>query len=334
MDDAIVIFASDLIAIFAIYLVINLSLNLEFGFAGIPNFGKVLAVAAGAFVMGILPIQIYKVILNSDADPIDDNFGLVAQINDHISADPLTAVAVFGVTVLAAMAVGAVLGFASSYPAIRLRGDYLAITLLAFGEMIRLIGTNYEGLVGGTLGVVIPDMLSFVSHEHRFLISSLVLLGIAGLIFFLVHRFTESPVKRLLCGIRDDEVAAESLGKDITNVKIKTLMIAGVIGAIGGLLYAAYVEGAVALGYNRLNWTFLPFVMVIVGGMANNKGVLVGTLLFVVIRKLVIYYNDVFSGYVPFDIIWLDYILLGAIMITVLIFRPKGLLPQKAKRIT
>lgn len=103
--------------------------------------------------------------------------------------------------------------------------------------------------------------------------------------------------------------------------------------ALGGLLYASYVESVVAFGYTRLNWTFLPFVMVIVGGMANNKGVLVGTLLFVVIRKLVIYYNDSLDGYLPFDIIWLDYLLLGGIMIAVLLFRPNGIIPEKPKQV-
>ncbi len=322
------IFIADLIAIFSIYLIINLSLNLEFGFAGVPNFGKVLAVGAGAFVMAIVPMFLYGIILDSSLDPIHDNFALVSAINTHIASEPGTAVAVFGVTILVAMATGAALGAVSSYPAIRLRGDYLAIVLLAFGEMIRIIGTNYEGLVGGTLGMAIPDFV-IVPDEYRFLASSLILLGIAGVVFFLVSRLTNSPVKRLLCGVRDDETALASLGKDIIRIKIKTMMVAGAIAAIGGLLYAGYVEGVVALGYNRLNWTFLPFVMVIVGGMANNRGVLVGTLLFIGIRKLIIYYNDAFDGYLPFDIIWLDYLLLGAIMIVVLIFRPHGLIPQK-----
>ncbi len=322
------IFIADLIAIFSIYLIINLSLNLEFGYAGLPNFGKVLAVGAGAIVMGVLPLHVYRMILNSDADPIHDNFELVSQINEHITSEPGLAIAVFGMTLAVAIAVGAGLGAASAYPAIRLRGDYLAIVLLAFGEMIRIIGTNYEGLVGGTLGVAIPDFV-FISDEYKFLITSLILLGFAGVVFVFVSRMTRSPVRRLLCGIRDDQTSLASLGHNVVRIKIKTMMIAGGIAAVGGLLYAGYVEGVVAMGYNRLNWTFLPFIMVIVGGMANNRGVIVGTLLFVGVRKLVIYYNDYFEGYLPFDIIWLDYLLLGGIMILVLIYKPRGLLPEK-----
>ena len=83
-------------------------------------------------------------------------------------------------------------------------------------------------------------------------------MALPGLVYFFVSRLTNSPVGRLLRSMRDDEVALQSLGRDTTQIKIKTLMIAGCIGAIGGLLYASYVEGVVAFGYNRLNWTFLP----------------------------------------------------------------------------
>ncbi len=327
-----IIFFTDLIAIFSIYLIINLSLNLEFGFAGIPNFGKVLVVGAGAFVMGIIPIRLYGYILGIEGDPIHDNIDVISQINSHIQTHPELSVLVFAVTVLIAIFVGMLLGIISSYPAIRLRGDYLAIVLLAFGEIIRIVGINYEGLVGGTLGVGVPDFMSFLPDEFRFLGSSLVLLGFAGIIYFVVSKFTNSPVGRLLRATRDDEVALQSLGRNIVHTKIKTLMIAGMIGAIGGLLYASYVEGVVAFGYNRLNWTFLPLVMVIVGGMANNKGVLLGTLIFVVIRKSIIFYNDLFADYLPFDIIWLDYLLLGGVVIIVLLFRPKGILAEKPQK--
>ena len=325
------IFLSDLIAIFSIYLIINMSLNLEFGFTGIPNFGKVLAVAGGAFVMGMLPIHLYTAILSSQLDPIDNNLELISLINDHIALHPETGFLVFGLTLIVAMAVGAALGFVSAYPAIRLRGDYLAITLLAFGEIIRIIGINSKGIVGGTLGVTTPDFLAFVPNELRFVLSSLVLLAFAIVIFLVITKFTKAPVGRLLRATRDDEVALQSLGRDTTMVKIKILMFAGLIAAIGGVLYASYVEGVVAFGYNRLNWTFLPFVMIIVGGIANNKGVLIGTLVFVVSRKLVIYYNDSLNGIVPFDIIWLDYLLLGGIMLIILLFRPHGILPENPK---
>ena len=325
-----IIFLADLLAIFSVYLIINLSLNLEFGFAGVPTFGKVLSVAAGGFVAGVIPFSLYGMIIEyGGREPVDDNIAIVNEINTHIASHPETALGVFAITLIVAMIVGGILGLVSAYPAIRLRGDYLAITLLGFGEVIRIVGMNYTPLVGGTLGVSIPDMLSFVPNEYRFVAASVVLLGFAGAAYLAVSRFTKSPVGRLLRATRDDEVALSTLGRDPVRIKIKVLMLAGVLGAVGGLLYASYVEGVVAFGYNRLNWTFLPFVMLIVGGMANNKGVLAGTFLFVASRKLVIYYNDALDGMLPFDIIWLDYLALGGVMILVLIFRPHGIIPER-----
>ena len=326
------IFISDLVAILAIYLIINLSLNLEFGFTGVPNLGKVLTVAAGAFVVGVLPIHMYVAILGMELDPIGDNIATIEIINDHIAVHPEIAFAVFGITILVAMVVGGVLGLASAYPAIRLRGDYLAITLLGFGEIIRMIGINYTPLVGGTLGVTVPDVLAFLPTEYRFFTASMVLILFAVAVFFLVSRFTSSPAGRLLRATRDDEVALRSIGRDPTKIKIKILMLAGMLGALGGLLYASYVEGVVAFGYNRLNWTFLPFVMVIVGGIANNKGILVGTVLFVLVRKVVVYYNDDLAGVFPFEVIWLEYLFLGGLMMLVLIFRPRGIIPEKPQK--
>jgi len=327
------IFLGDLIAIFSIYLVVNLSLNLEFGFGGVPNFGKVLAVAAGAFVMGTIPFGVYGLMLDyGGLEPVDDNIMLVHQINAYIAENPETVFVVFAITLIVAVGVGGLLGLVSAYPAIRLRGDYLAITLLAFGEIIRIVGINYTPLVGGTLGISVPDMLSFVPNEYRFLTASFVLLAFAGVAYLLVARFTKSPVGRLLRATRDDDLALQTLGRDPVKVKFKVMMLAGMLGAVGGVMYASYVEGVVAFGYDRLNWTFLPFVMIIVGGMANNKGVLVGTFLFVVIRKLVIYYNDSLDGLLPFDIIWLDYLALGGLMILVLIFRPHGIIPERPQK--
>ena len=331
--DPAVIFIGDLIAIFSVYLIINLSLNLEFGFGGVPNFGKVLAVAAGAFVVGTIPFGLFGLFIDyGGLDPVNDNIMIIHQINAYITDNPGTAIFVFAVTIVVAIAVGGLLGLVSAYPAIRLRGDYLAMTLLGFGEVIRIIGMNYTPLVGGTLGVSVPDLLSFVPNEYRFLIASFVLLGFAGAAYLVVSKFTNSPVGRLLRSNRDDELAINTLGRDPVKIKFKVMILAGMLGAVGGVMYASYVEGVVAFGYNRLNWTFLPFVMIIVGGMANNKGVLVGTFLFVVVRKLVVYYNDALEGTLPFDIIWVDYLALGGIMILVLIFRPNGLIPERPQK--
>ena len=156
------IFIVDLLAIFAIYLIVNLSLNMEFGYGGIPNFGKVLAVGAGAFVAASIPGRIFASLAGIEGDYIANNLAIVSEINIWLVDNTGIGFVVFFLTLGIAAGVGGGIGILTSYPAIRLRGDYLAITLLAFGESIRIIGNNFTPLVGGTLGVQIPDPLSFL----------------------------------------------------------------------------------------------------------------------------------------------------------------------------
>ena len=324
-----IVFLIDLLAIFAVYVIVNLSLNMEFGYAGIPNFGKVLAVGAGAFVAASIPGRIFAGIAGIEGDYIEGNLAVVSQINIWLVDNVGIGFAIFFLTLGVAAAVGAVIGIISSYPAIRLRGDYLAITLLAFGESIKIIGNNFTLLAGGTLGVQVPDPLSFLPDEMRFPAATVGLLLIAAAVYLFSEKMMRSPLGRLLRAVRDNEVAAESIGKDVIRTRIKVIMISAALAAIGGALYAFYVGGTIAFAYDRASWTFWPFLMILIGGLANNKGVLVGTLLFVTLRKLIVFFKDSFEGLVPFDVIWLDFLLLGVILLVILLYRPQGIIVEK-----
>lgn len=323
------IFLIDMAAIFSIYAIINLSLNLEFGYGGIPNFGKVLAVGAGAFVAAALPGRIIAGIAGIEGDYIGDNLMVVSQVNAWLVDNAGIGFIIFGLTLVVAALVGGGLGAITSYPALRLRGDYLAITLLAFGESIRIIGNNFPPLVGGTLGVQVPDPLSFVPDEVRFPTASMLLLIMVVVAYIYCERTIRSPLGRSLRAVRDNEMAAESLGKDTGRIRMKTIVVASAIAAIAGALYAVYVGSTIAIAYDRASWTFWPFLMILIGGLANNKGVLVGTLLFVALRKTIIFFKDSFEGFVPFDVVWLDLLLLGGILLAVLLFRPQGVVVEK-----
>ena len=326
-----IIFLVDLLAIFAIYAIVNLSLNLEFGYAGIPNFGKVLAVGAGAFVAAAVPGRIFASIAGIEGDYIADNLLIISQVNTWLVDNTGIGLFIFFLTLGIAALVGGVLGLATAYPAIRLRGDYLAITLLAFGESIRLVGNNFTPLIGGTLGAQVPDPLVFLPSEIRFPIATVGLVIIAALVFLYSEKLMRSPLGRLLRAVRDNETAAESLGKDSTQIRIKIIIISAGLAAIGGALYAFYVGSTIPYAYDRASWTFWPLLMIIIGGLANNKGVLVGTLIFVLLRKVIIFFKDSFEGFVPFDVVWLDFLLLGAILLAVLLYRPQGIFAEKPK---
>lgn len=323
------IFLIDLLAIFSIYVIVNLSLNLEFGYTGIPNFGKVLAVGAGAFVAAAIPGRIFAGMIGIEGDYIGNNIAIVSQINLWLVDNAGIGIAVFILTLGIAAVVGAILGLATSYPVIRLRGDYLAITLLAFGESIRIIGNNFTPLAGGTLGVQVPESLSFLPDDMRFPVATIGLLIIAAIVFVYTEKVVRSPLGRMLRAVRDNETAAQALGKDATRARIQVIMISAALAAIGGALYAFYVGGTIAFAYDRASWTFWPFLMIIIGGLANNRGVLVGTFTFVVIRKLIIFFKDSFEGFVPFDVVWLDFLLLGVILLAVLLYRPQGIFHEK-----
>jgi len=323
------VFVVDLLAIFAIYVIVNLSLNMEFGYTGIPNFGKVLAVGAGAFVAASIPGRIFANIAGIEGDYISDNLLMVSQINLWLIDNVGIGFVVFFLTLGIAAGVGGGVGLLTSYPVIRLRGDYLAITLLAFGESIRIIGNNYTPLVGGTLGVQVPDPLSFLPNELRFPVATIGLVAIAVVVYVYSEKMIRSPLGRMLRAVRDNEMAAEALGKNSSHVRIKVIMISAALAAIGGALYAFYVGGTIAFAYDRASWTFWPFLMILIGGLANNKGVLIGTLIFVTLRKFIIFFKDSFEGFVPFDVIWLDFLLLGVILLAILLYRPQGIFVEK-----
>ncbi len=323
------VFVVDLLAIFAIYVIVNLSLNMEFGFAGVPNFGKVLAVGAGAFVAASIPGRIFASMAGIEGDYIVDNLLIVHQVDLWLVDNVGIGFAIFFLTLGIAAAVGGGIGLLTSYPAIRLRGDYLAITLLAFGESIRIIGNNYTPLVGGTLGVQVPDPLSFLPDEMRFPAATIGLVAIAAAVYVFSEKMMRSPLGRMLRAVRDNEMAAEALGKDSTRIRIKVIIVSAALAAIGGALYSFYVGGTIAFAYDRASWTFWPFLMILIGGLANNKGVLIGTLIFVTLRKLIIFFKDSFEGFVPFDVVWLDFLLLGIILLVILLYRPQGLCVEK-----
>ena len=327
--DPALIFLTDLIAIFSIYAIINLSLNLEFGYTGIPNFGKVLAVGAGAFVAASVPGRIIAGLAGIEGDYIQDNLTVVAAADVWIVDNMGLTLVIFFFTFVIAALVGGVLGAATAYPALRLRGDYLAITLLAFGESIRIIGNNFPPLVGGTLGVQVPDPLSFIPDELRFPAASIILIIMAAVAYIYCEMTIRSPLGRSLRAVRDNEMAAESLGKDTGRIRIKTIVVASAFAAIAGALYAIYAGSTIAIAYDRASWTFWPFLMILIGGLANNKGVLIGTLLFVTLRKVIIFFKDSFEWIVPFDVVWLDLLLLGGILLAVLLFRPQGVIVEK-----
>lgn len=337
------LFILDLLATFVPFVIITLSLNLEYGFGGVPNFGKTLAVAGGAFMVGLLPGRLLAALfgLGERFDYVNQNAQVITEINKRLVENIPLSIGILALTLVAVVSFGAFLGFLMSAPVARLRTDYLAMTFLAVGEVLLVVGNNYPPLVGGTLGIATPDPFAWASNfsvlglssgEMRNVTVTLFMVIMAIAIFIYTHKLTQSPLGRVLRAIRDDENSALALGKSVGQYRMKVIIVAAAIAAIGGAMYAFYTANVVATAYSRVSWTFWPWVMVILGGLANNAGVVVGTFVFVAVRKLIVFYKDIFAPFLPFDVVWLDLILLGLALIIILIYKPDGLIPERPIR--
>jgi len=327
--DQVILFTVDLLALFSVYLIISLGLNLQQGVTGIPNFGLVLAVAGGAYITASLStrLAIYLLNVHTSLDPIVNNVAVLQLVNPILRSSPWISIGLLILFLIIGGASGALMGLISSAPAIRLREDYLAITLLAFGEILNVVGTGYDPLIGGPAGTSLPDIFGWAG-QYRFYWATLIMLLVAVMLFVYIERLVKTPFGRVLKAIRDNENTAMSLGKDITRYRMSSILIGSILCGIAGALWALY-SGAVTPSYDRLDYTFLPWLMVLLGGMGSNVGTAVGTLVFVTLDELIDYFKYSFAPFLPFNVVWLNYLLLGLLTIFILIYRPEGIIREK-----
>jgi len=334
MIETILIIIRDILPWLSIYFIISISLNIEYGYLGLPNFGKVLTVAGGAFVAGSFPgLLLYYIlkVYETGLDYYDNNSRVIyTYINPALKSDPILSIGVLFLTLFIAVLIGIALGFISSYPALRLREDYLGMTLLAMGEIITAIGINYKYPVGGTIGVSVPNFFIWIDDSSLRQWARIGLLSaFAVVIYIIVHKFVNSPLGRVLRAIRDNEILAQTFGKDIVKYRRNVLMFAGAISSLAGALLTIYFSSIVPTAYTRYSYTFIPWVMVIVGGLANNLGCFLGVSTFIVTLRLTDIYKRNIEAYLPFDVVWFTPLVLSIILTLMLIFRPEGLIKEK-----
>jgi branched-chain amino acid transport system permease protein len=333
--EGIILFALELFAYIAIYLIVNEGLNIQLGVTGITQFGLVFYVSGGAFTAGYLATRLGVWIFHINTgglDFISGNIILTTEVNSMTKAQPLNGFALLIIVIIAAAIVGALLGIISSVPAINLRSDYLGITLLAFGEILNVFGTAYTPLIGGPPGVIVPDVWAWAGGS-RFVASTLTLMVLAAIAYVFIEYVIRTPLGRTFRAIRDNEVAAQSLGKNLPRCRLEAIVIGAVLASIGGALFVLYA-GSVTPSFTRYTWTFLPWLMLLLGGIGSNVGTLVGTATWFTIYDLILYYKFYLQNVLPFDVVWLNYLLLGIIVMLILIFRPQGLIPEKPLRAT
>jgi len=319
---------------FVLYLIVTVALNLQYGYTGIPNFGMVLSVAGGAYVTGALAGRIARLYysVGTDLDFVADSAKIASMINDRLATDPLAGIALFLLIIVIAMLVNAFLGFIVAYPSIKVREVYLMMVLIAAGEAIRIVGENYYPLVGGTTWVQVPNVFIWLGDSQRIAVSVLFV-GIAFLVFLLVQRIVGSPFGRLIRAVRENETVVESLGKDTVGIRALVFVLGSAIASLAGVLYAFHSHAVMATAFQRSSWTFLPWLMLMLGGKGNNKGTLAGTFLLIIVRRLIMIFKYEIQQFVPVEAIWLELLLMSGFLILIMIYRPEGLIAEKPIKI-
>ena len=293
----------------AIYVLLAMGLNVVVGFAGLLDLGYVAFWAIGAYTTayftGALPIQ-PPFILNP--------FWVIP------------------FSILAAMLTGVLIGA----PTLRLRGDYLAIVTLGFGEIIEIIANNLHGVTGGPAGTpgVIPQ---FSVHLQTNLVSVnygwtgtvlpyyYLILGVA-VVFTVAFSFLEhSRVGRSWTAIREDEVAADSMGINALKYKVMAFAIGASTSGFAGVFFASQVQSLVPNDF-IVQTSILILVFVIFGGMGSIAGAIIGA---AAIQWLPQYLQvRSFQDYQFQD----EFIYLGALLLLMMIFRPQGIIPSRRRR--
>lgn len=212
----------------------------------------------------------------------------------------------------AALGVGAV-GFLLGFPTLRLKGFYLAITTIGFGEIIRLILLNWQPVTGGVFGIAgLPrptiGPLGFQQNLPFYYLS----LGILALLTLAARMVEDSKFGRAFRAIHDDELAAEAVGLNSTGLKILAFVLCGLYAGIGGGLYASLMQYISPEVY-ALERSQMLIMMLVIGGMGSLPGSLMGTVLLTflpeVLRFLKLWYLAVY----------------GAVVILIIVYRPTGL---------
>lgn len=286
-------FFAQVVAVVVLYVLMGLGLNITLGLAGLLDLGFVAFFAVGAYTVGLL---------TSTAE-----YG--------IALWPFWAAVPFAV--LLAMAFGAFFGL----PILGIRGDYLAIATLGFGEIIRILAGSdlLKGLLGGPRGIInIPKPVE-VPPDH--LLAGpiqIYYIGIAAAIVvaFVAIRLRASRLGRAWIAIREDEDVAEALGINLVQTKLLAYMLGAAFAGLGGAIFAGLL-GSIFASSVTLFVSINVAALIIVGGMGSIPGVVVGAIFLIGMPEL---FRE-FSEY--------RFLFYGIALIAMMLFRPEGLLPSR-----
>lgn len=279
-----------IIILINIYIIIAISLNLIAGYTGILSIAHAAFYGVGAYVAALFAV----------------NFGTPFLLN-----------------LIVAMAIAGAVAAVVAFPSLRIHDDYLVIATFGFQMILFSIFNNWVGLTRGPLGIPgipQPNIFGFAISSH---IEFVILTGVCALVVYVIaKRLVESPFGRVLKAIREDEVFAQALGKNVIRCKILVFVMGGGLVAIAGALYAHYVTFIDPTSFTILESIFMISI-VIVGGAGSLKGSIIGAAVLIVLPEMLR-----FLGMPNAIAANMRQIIYGTLLVVMMIFRPKGLVGE------
>ncbi|MEO8858838.1 MAG: ABC transporter ATP-binding protein [Burkholderiaceae bacterium] len=309
-----------------LYVLLAIGLNVVVGYAGLLDLGYVAFFAVGAYLYALL------------ASPqLTQVFPWIAAMFPHGLHTPIWLI------IPLAVGVAALFGVLLGAPTLKLRGDYLAIVTLGFGEIIRVFLNNLDqpvNITNGPKGLASIDPFSIfgVSLGKPFHIGGMQLSSVAMYYYlFLVavvisivmsHRLELSRVGRAWMAIREDEIAAKAMGINTRNLKLMAFAMGASFGGVSGVLFASF-QGFVSPESFTLQESIMIVAMVVLGGLGHLPGVVLGAVLLAALPEVLRYVASPLQDYTGgrLDASILRQLLIALAMIVVMLLRPRGLWP-------
>jgi branched-chain amino acid transport system permease protein len=288
------VFFSNILDTVFMYILMGLGLNIVVGFAGLLDLGYVAFFAIGAYVMGVLT-------------------------SPELSANPMTYWQALPFAVVTCVIAGVILGL----PVLKMRGDYLAIVTLGFGEIVRLLALSdwLRPWFGGSQGIQliaqprIGNLLLNTQQELYYLF----LIGV-GIVAFVAWRLRDSRVGRTWMALREDEDVAIAMGINHVTTKLMAFATGALFSGIAGTIFAAQLQSVYPHSMNFLV-SINVLSLIIIGGMGSIPGVFVGALVLMGLPELLREFAE------------FRYLVYGALLMAMMLTRPEGLWPDARRRL-
>jgi branched-chain amino acid transport system permease protein len=331
-------FVDDMILALA-YVVMALGLNIVVGFAGLLDLGYVAFYAFGAYTIGWFASDHFAY--------INDEKGIHVLAGEFVQNTPGIHLNFIFILIIAA-AICALVGVFIGLPTLRLRGDYIAIVTLAFGEIIYRFAVNGDeinfaknySLTNGRQAISPIDQIDLpflAEFDSAFSLRPFYwfVLALVALVLFCNFRLRDSRLGRAWIAIREDEVAAASMGVPLVKTKLLAYASGAAFGGMAGAFLGSYLTSVNA---NNFQFGFSIFVlaMIILGGLGSIWGVVVGAVVLSFINSYFI--PDVFNSIprdlgLDFDLTQLSFGIFGFLILIVMVLRPEGLLPERRRQL-